>query len=264
MKTARQFAAGFAAVLACALLAHPAGAVTITVDQDVMTSPFFTGTNLVRGYPGDNRNVHRVSTTDPFGTVGAETIYMTFDYDFSSFTTPVRAILTVQSASGGFGADAGAGNPFTVSAHGVSADPLASITDDTNPGGPVSWLEFFADYILAADSAAFTTIDAFGPVTFDVSALVNAWISGTNTVHALALTGKNDVSGNEFLHGFLNNSQNPGATFLTVTPVPEPETWAALLAGLGFLGQHLMRRRRAGGNADRTADRAAAAGSFAR
>jgi hypothetical protein len=95
MRAGKQSAAAVAA-LACALLADPAGAAIIAVDQDVMTSPFFTGTDLARGYPGDNRNVHRVSTTDPFGTVGAETIYLTFDYDFSSFTTPVRATLTLQ------------------------------------------------------------------------------------------------------------------------------------------------------------------------
>ena len=87
---------------------------------------------------------------------GAETIYLTFDAsDFAGITgTLDRALLTVTSADGGFGANAGPGNPFTVSAHAVSADPLASITDDTNTSGPIDWLTFYNDNIEAADPAA--------------------------------------------------------------------------------------------------------------
>jgi hypothetical protein len=53
-------------------------AAVIPVAQDVMTSGFFTGTNLVRGYDADNRNVHRVSTDGAFGSVAAETVYLYF------------------------------------------------------------------------------------------------------------------------------------------------------------------------------------------
>jgi hypothetical protein len=139
----------------------------------------------------------------------------------------------MQSAAGGFGGDASSGNPFTVSAHAVSADPLTSITDDTNPAGPIGWVSFFNNNILPADPAALTAIESFGPVTFDVTAVVNDWIAGTNTVFALAMTGKNDTSGNDFLHGFLNNSEAPGSTFLTVN-VPEPA--ALLLSIVGLVG----------------------------
>jgi hypothetical protein len=91
-------------------------------------------------------------------------------------------VLTVQSVAGGFNADASRANPFTVSAHAVNADPLASIIDDTNPGGTVSWVDFYSSNILAADSAAHTVVDGFGTYTFDVSAVVNSWITGTNTI----------------------------------------------------------------------------------
>jgi hypothetical protein len=90
-------------------------------------------------------------------------------------------------------------------------------------------------------------VDGFGTYTFDVSAAVNSWITGTNTHYALALTGKNDNSGQDFLHGFSNNTELPGSTFLTISPVPEPGEWAMLLAGLGLLGHRL--RRRAGDSA---------------
>lgn len=240
-----------ALVALASAFAQPASAVDIAVDQDVMTSSFFQGTNTVRGYPSETtRPVMRVSTDGAFGNAGAETIYLTFNYDFSTFSGPVVATLTMQSTAGGFGADAGAGNPFTVSAHGVNADPLASITDDTNPSGTIGWLDFYNNNILAADSAASTAVDCTDcTVTFDVSALVNSWIAGTNTIHAIALTGKNDLSGTDFLHGFLNNDNagTPmGYTYLSVAAVPEPETYAMLLAGLGMTGWMVRRRKRLG------------------
>lgn len=231
-----------AAMLSTLVLSATAQAVVIPVQEDVMTSAFFQGTNLVRGYAGDNRNVHRVATDNAFG-LGPETVYLTFDpAQFSGLSSPVAsAILTMESAAGGFGGDATSGNPFTVSAHAVNTDPLAAITDDTNPGGPTDWLTFFNNNILPADPAALTDVDSFGPITFDVTSVVNDWISGANTVLALAMTGKNDTSGNDFLHGFLNNTENPGSTFLTVTEVPEPTTMALMAITATVL---LVRRQR--------------------
>ncbi|MEM8864525.1 MAG: hypothetical protein AAGF31_03155, partial [Planctomycetota bacterium] len=135
--------------------------------------------------------------------------------------------LTVQSVSGGFGADAGPADAFIVSAHGVSSDPIARIVDDTNPGGDLTFTEFFADEILPANPAALTTITSFGAVEFDITALVNDWIAGVNTEFFVALTATNDPQigngGSGYLHGFVNNSETPGSTFLTIT-VPEPSS----------------------------------------
>lgn len=224
-------------------LSFSAHAEVIAPSETVMTSAFFIGANTVRGYAADNRPVLRVSTAQPFGLTGAETIYLTFGADFSAYSGPVTATLTLQSVAGGQGADASAERPFTVSAHGVSANPLTTIIDDTNPAGTVSWLSFYNNNILAADAAARTTVTGFGAVSFDVSALVNSWISGASSVQAIALTGKNDSSGLEFLHGFLNNANAPGSTFLTVTAVPEPGTYA--LMGLGLFAVGAAARRKA-------------------
>lgn len=209
-----------------------------TVDQDVMASPFFSGLDRIRGYDADSRNTHRVSSTNPFGTSAAETVYMDFSSaDFSSFTGPVHAELTVQSVSGGFNADASAGNPFTVSAHALNAQPLNSIIDDTNAGGTIGWTDFFSNNIEAADSAALTSVNGFGSFTFDVSSIVNDWVLGANTIQSMALTGDNDTSGSDFLHGFLNNSENPGSTYLTVSAVPIPSAIWLMVSGLvGFMG----------------------------
>jgi hypothetical protein len=208
----------------------------VPVANDVMTSLFFTGTDLVRGYAGDGRTVHRVSTENPFGTVGAETIYLSIDPgEFTGLSEPVaKAVLSLESVDGGFGANADAANPFTVSAHAVDTDPLTAITDDTNPSGPIDWLTFYNDHILDVAPGSSTVVDGFGTVEFDITSLVNDWIAGTNTVYAVALTGKNDTSGGEFLHGFLNNSDNSGATFLTLSAVPEPGS--AVLCVLGLMG----------------------------
>ncbi|MFI4861796.1 MAG: PEP-CTERM sorting domain-containing protein [Phycisphaerales bacterium JB063] len=231
-------------VIASALTSVPslADVLQMDVQQDVMTSGFFQGPNTVRGYASDGRATHRVSTPGAFGVAGAETVYLTFDpADFAGITEPVdSAYLTVTSISGGFGADASAANPFTVSAHALSADPLASIVDDTNPAGTTDWVTFYNDNILAADAEALTVVDGFGQVQFDITSVVNGWVAGSNTVFAVALTGNNDTSGGDFLHGFVNNTEAPGSSFLTVTTVPEPGSLALLAAGGVLLG----RRRR--------------------
>lgn len=219
-------------ILAVAVTAPAATIVAPT--EDVMTSAFFFGPNFVRGYAGDDRPTFRVSSDNAFGT-GPETVYIGFDpSDFAAYGAPVAsAVLSMQSVDGGFGANAGPADPFLVSAHAVDADPFTSITDNTNPGGLIAWDDFFASNIEAADAAAATVINGFGAVEFDVTALVNDWIGGTNSVFAIAVTAKNDPQtgngGSGYLHGFLNNTEVPGSTFLTVNAVPEP---TSLLIGL--------------------------------
>ncbi|MEN1678632.1 MAG: hypothetical protein AAGJ46_03510 [Planctomycetota bacterium] len=226
-----------AAYLTIVVAGAAQASVIIPPTEDVMTSAFFQGANRVRGFAGETppRAVHRVSIDNAFG-VGPETVYIAFDPSaFGGFTSPVqRAVLTASSTSGGFFADAGPGNPFIVSAHGVSADPFTSITDDTNPGGPLSFVDFFEANILDAAPPARIPVASFGEIEFNVTALVNDWLDGTTTDFVIALTGKNDRQLTDFLHGFVNNSETPGSTFLTVSQVPEPSsvilTVAAALA----------------------------------
>lgn len=236
-----------ALVLTIAISARAAEAAIIPVAEDVMTSSFFTGTDLVRGFPGDARPMLRVSTPDAFGLPGAETVYLTFaPADIAALTSPVpSARLTVQSISGGFGADADAANPFQISAHAVSANPLTSITDNTNPGGSISWNTFYGNNILPAAPAATTTVSGFGAIEFDVTSIINGWISGANTVYSIALSGKNHtINGGEYLHGIRNNNDTAGtvgSSFLTV--VPEPATGSIASLCLVFLGRRARSSR---------------------
>lgn len=231
------------ALLLASLTASAAQAATYSPDEDVMTSGFFMGPDQVRGYVGDGRSVFRVSTPAAFGT-GLETIYLDFSgTDLSAFSGPVNATLTMTSTAGTFNADAGPGNPFTVSAHGVDTDPLANIADNTG-SGTIAAADFYNNNIHAADAAALTVIDGFGEFSWDVSALVNDWISGANSLQFIAMTGQNDTSGNDFLHGFFNNSdtaQDQGYTRLEVSAVPLPA--AAWLFGSAVLGMIGIARR---------------------
>ncbi|TWT90536.1 hypothetical protein Mal64_09280 [Pseudobythopirellula maris] len=231
-------------LLAAAVAALPsaASATTIPVLEDVMTSAFFQGTNLVRGYDIDDRPPHRVASDNAFGA-GPETVYLTFD---PSLFAPLgssapQAILSVESVAGGFGAEASPANPFQMSAHGVALDPLASITDDTNPAGPIAWTDFFANQILPASGLATTVVSGTGTLKFDVTEVVNDWLSGANSVFALALTGKNDtLSDGNVLHGVANNSETPGVShFISIVPEPSALTLVvvSLVAGV-------VRRRR--------------------
>jgi len=92
-----------------------------------------------------------------------------------------QALLTIESLTGGFGADVSASAPFAVSAHAVSGDPLTSIAYNTNPGGPISWSAFLANNILPAAPVATTVVDSFGAFQFDVTSIVDDWLSGANT-----------------------------------------------------------------------------------
>jgi hypothetical protein len=219
----------------------------ISPTEDVMTSVFFTGTNQVRGFLGDNRPTFRVSSDNAFGS-GPETIYLRFSTaDFLGLSKPVgKALLTLTSVDGGFGANAGPGNPFLVSAHGVNLDPIANITDNTS-SGTISPLDFFNNNILDADPLAITRVEGFGQITFNVTALVNDWISGNNSNFYIAMTAKNDPQtgngGNGYLHGFRNNSNttlDEGFSFLSVTTIPEP---SGLVIVSGIIGVLLCLRR---------------------
>ncbi len=55
---------------------------------------------------------------------------------------------------------------------------------------------------------------------------------------------KNDISGGEFLHGFANNTETPGSTFLTVTAVPEPTAVLLGLVGMAVVATTCGRRGR--------------------
>lgn len=76
MKLISKFSA-MAALVGALLLTTTVEAVIIPVQEDVMTTSFFAGSDLIRVYAGDNRPTFRVSTDGAFALAGAETIHLT-------------------------------------------------------------------------------------------------------------------------------------------------------------------------------------------
>ena len=136
----------------------------------------------------------------------------------------------------------------------VWASGLISVTQNTNyffeafvmnvccsapfPGNSPSILEF---------SVAGLTTESLGTATTNLAlagtweGLSKSWNSGLNTSVTLSLINRNTAAaGNDFALDdvFLGTTS-------TVTPVPEPETYALMLAGLGIVGLVARRRRKA-------------------
>ena len=106
------------------------------------------------------------------------------------------------------------------------------------PGNSPSILEF---------SVAGLTTESLGTATTNLAlagtweGLSKSWNSGLNTSVSLSLINRNTAAaGNDFAIDdvFLGTTS-------TVTPVPEPETYALMLAGLGAMGVIARRRRKA-------------------
>jgi len=106
------------------------------------------------------------------------------------------------------------------------------------PGNSPSILEF---------SVAGLTTESLGTATTNLAlagtweGLSKSWNSGLNTSVSLSLINRNTAAaGNDFAIDdvFLGTTS-------TVTPVPEPETYALMLAGLGAVGMIARRRRKA-------------------
>jgi len=131
---------------------------------------------------------------------------------------------------------------------------LISVTQNTNyffeafvmnvccagpfPGNSPSILEFSVAG-LATESLGTATTNLALAGTWE--GLSKSWNSGLNTSVTLSLINRNTAAaGNDFAIDdvFLGTAS-------TVTPVPEPETYALMLAGLGIVGAIARRRRKA-------------------
>ncbi|MGZ8259492.1 MAG: PEP-CTERM sorting domain-containing protein [Caldimonas sp.] len=105
------------------------------------------------------------------------------------------------------------------------------------PGNTPSILEFSVEG-LAVESLGTVTTDLALAGTWE--GLSRSWNSGANTSVVLSLINRNTArAGNDFAIDDIHLG-----TTSTVTPVPEPETYALMLAGLAALGTVARRRRR--------------------
>jgi hypothetical protein len=121
--------------------------------------------------------------------------------------------------SGALNITANAATPFDISINSVNASNLVGSVINFDPAQSYSWM------IVSASGG----ITGFASNAFIVSA------AGTGSLPGFQ---NSLVGGNFFLSQVGNN------LFLNFTPVPEPSTWALLLAGTTLLATGALRRRR--------------------
>ncbi len=190
--------------------------ITLTVSRDEMSSGFlFEAPSLRGGQEASSRNVNEVSAPLPFGVRGDRT-YLSFPtFTPTSFTgTIAKATLRLETLERGFGlVSPSEEEPFQVSIHAFSQSPNEIDAMVTEGEQSLGYFEenYYGDVIDAmvtegeqslgyfeenyyGDVIDTQELTGFGIVEWDLTSVVNAWISGANAVFALAITGSDSVS----------------------------------------------------------------------
>lgn len=170
------------------------------------------------------------AATDDFGTLlsgsfqptetFASLSYTTTDnlvYSFTLTAYDLDAIFTTDAFIGAIAVDSDTNDPIVSN---VSGDTVVSVSPGGGPGG--NW-EFRFDL---TDGEA-NRLTANESVSFDAT-FDQAVILGSNSF-ALHVQGLTEAQG--------------GSAWYVPTPIPEPETYAMMLAGLGLLGFTAKRKK---------------------
>jgi len=190
-----------------------------------------------------------------------------------SASTAANAAITISfgTPSGNLGnSHAYTSGSLTVTASGFTAANAATALYGKNAGGDEVGLGLANDpsgdneiyygmgYVQLDVSALFGLVSG---VSFSTNSTTDGeqWsIFGSNIAHSYGgsalLSGTNESSatlpgfGSYKYYDFVSTSQNGGKNFLitglTMTPVPEPATWAMMILGFGMMGGALRYRRR--------------------
>jgi hypothetical protein len=201
---------------ACALLfAAPAQAATVTIDMSgTLTSKFDGGFTETQASPigiGDSITAHLVFNDAYRGTAGGSTAFDLRTYGGS---------MLIQSG------------PFSWTGTGDFLDGFPLIDCDAGtPGDCFGIARPMARFVGDAFIGLFTEADSNAyPQTPDI------------VVNGFAFTfgeyGYDLYNGPNFSGAF-----DPESVRITVTPVPEPASWAMMIAGFGLAGAALQRRK---------------------
>lgn len=197
-----------AAALACAQGAHAA---TTTVQLE--SAGFTSNSNVIQAVlPG-------------FGSSGPVTL------NWDPFLTPNRALLNWRGSYSGRDA----------AYCGMTVASVCALDLTVDSGSLVTLGSFWFGSFLGANRAvdwSVLDLDGLGVVASGVATMVGA--AGTTIT-----VGATSASGFRIL--FSNDSFNNGINDIVYTsaPIPEPGSWALILAGLGAVGAAVHRRRRA-------------------
>lgn len=192
------------AILGVLTLQSAHATVTLAVSRDEMSSGFLFGSPSLRGGgEASSRNLNAVSAPLPFGVRGERT-YLSFStFTPSSFSGPIaQATLRLETLERGFGlAPPSEDEPFQVSIHALSQGPREIDAMATEGEQSLGYFEenHYGEVI------ATQALNGFGIAEWDLTSLVNAWISEANTVFALAITGSDAVNGDHAI-GIYNST----------------------------------------------------------
>ena len=152
--------------------------------------------------------------------------------------------------------DGSVGNAYQMGAITPTATVLAAIVT----GSPLSYFEEYADFTIAgygqASGSASTLLLTLSNI--NVSEITGLTVEVWDNVHPNGSTLLTTFSGNNVttafgslpngqyhldISGYLGSQASVGQYAVAISAVPEPETYAMLLAGLGLVGFSARRRK---------------------
>lgn len=231
------------------MLSADTGAATLTIPatQAGFSSGFFFGAPALRGNESSSGVGVLGVSAFPYGPSSAATGLAPevtfFGFDPAAFTSlAVADVISVRLEATTVLREfmlpvPAADNPVGIAARGVTQDPFTFITTGAQRN------VFYNTHLQPPGALSSTTITGAGDYAWDVTSLVQSWLSTPGALTTIALTG--DPNG-DFLHGFRNPralDPPPGIpTRLVIETIPEPG--AAVLSAMAMILFSSRRKRR--------------------
>jgi hypothetical protein len=250
-----------AAAALLALLAASGTAQAVTSGGYSATASAFAWDELSPGYNNPVTGAHRVLGNDDDSATGAVGLgfgFTFFNQRFNQVFITSNGLLTFGRTTTdnnnrvGLTGDNGLGEALRF----TTMPFIAVAWDDwtTTPGGTdgvyyktagaagsraftVEWRNT-QQYSLGSNPVSFEAVLHEGSDAIELRYLTMATGNLASASGASAVVGIRDVdafSNGRYLQWSRNQAVLPGGTALTIAPVPEPQTWALLLAGLGMV-----------------------------
>jgi len=137
--------------------------------------------------------------------------------------------------------------------------PVPTVLAATVFGAPLSYFEDYADFTISGANSASASANTYtlNLAGFNLVEITGLTVEVWDNVHPLGSTLYTAFSGNNAtnsfslpdgqyhldISGYLGSTASIGQYSVAISAVPEPETYAMLLAGLGLVGFSARRRK---------------------